>query len=155
MTIEFKVDNLGDGVKSADVAALHVAAGDVIQAGQIVVELETDKAVMEVPCPHAGMIGKLLVKKGDTVLPGQAIFEMEPTTASGGSLNGGTRSSPVTAVANAPSKVVTAVRMLPAVTRGSSLPLPAGPAAARLKQGGCGLLSVSQRPAWCSSIKST
>ena len=48
MTIEFKVDNFGDGVKSADVAALHVAAGDVIQAGQIVVELETDKAVMEV-----------------------------------------------------------------------------------------------------------
>jgi pyruvate dehydrogenase E2 component (dihydrolipoamide acetyltransferase) len=132
MTIEFKVDNLGDGVKSADVAALHVAAGDVIQAGQIVVELETDKAVMEVPCPHAGMIGKLLVKKGDTVLPGQAIFEMEPTTASGGSLNGGTRSSPVTAVANAPSKVVTAVRTLPAVTRGSSLPLPAGPATRRL-----------------------
>ncbi|HEY0984974.1 biotin/lipoyl-containing protein, partial [Schlesneria sp.] len=74
MTIEFKVEQqlLGDGIKSADVASVIVAVGDTIEAGQIVMELETEKAVMELPCPHAGTVTKILVKKGDTVKPGQA-----------------------------------------------------------------------------------
>jgi hypothetical protein len=44
MTIEFKIDQqlLGDGVKSADVAAVHVAVGDTVESGQIVMELETE-----------------------------------------------------------------------------------------------------------------
>jgi hypothetical protein len=79
MTIEFKIDQqlLGDGVKSADVAAVHVAVGDTVESGQIVMELETEKAVMELPCPHAGKIAKILVKKGDTITPGQAVLSIE------------------------------------------------------------------------------
>ena len=50
-----------------------------IAANDGVVELETDKAVVEIPCPHAGRVAKLLVKKGDTVKVGQAIL----TIASG------------------------------------------------------------------------
>ena len=43
MAIEFKAENLGDGVKSGDVAAIMVAVGDTIDADQIVMEIETDK----------------------------------------------------------------------------------------------------------------
>jgi pyruvate dehydrogenase E2 component (dihydrolipoamide acetyltransferase) len=92
MTIEFKVEQqlLGDGIKSADVAAIHVAIGDTIDADQVVMELETEKAVMELQCPHAGKVTKILVKKGDTIKPGQAVLSIESSqSANGGSQNGG------------------------------------------------------------------
>ena len=83
MTIEFKVEQqlLGEGIKSADVASVIVAVGDTIEAGQIVMELETEKAVMELPCPHAGTVSKILVKKGDTIKPGQAVLALESKSA--------------------------------------------------------------------------
>jgi pyruvate dehydrogenase E2 component (dihydrolipoamide acetyltransferase) len=81
MALEFKLPQLAEGIDSADVAELHVQAGDTIEADQIVMELETDKAVMELPCPHAGKITKLLVKKGDTVKVGQAILQIDAANA--------------------------------------------------------------------------
>lgn len=79
MTIEFKVEQqlLGDGIKSADVAAIHVAVGDTVEVDQIVMELETEKAVMELQCPYAGTVEKILVKKGDTIKPGQAVLALD------------------------------------------------------------------------------
>lgn len=87
MGIEFKLPNLGEGVSSADVAEILVKEGDTISAGQIVMELETDKAVVELPCPHAGVVGRILVKEGATVTVGQPVLVIEgaaaaPTTAS-------------------------------------------------------------------------
>lgn len=81
MSTEFKLPQLAEGIDSADVADLHVAEGDTIEADQIIMELETDKAVMELPCPHAGKVTKLLVKKGDTVKTGQAILQIEAVGA--------------------------------------------------------------------------
>ncbi|MDP1798461.1 MAG: 2-oxo acid dehydrogenase subunit E2 [Planctomycetaceae bacterium] len=74
MPTEFKLPLLAEGINSADVAELHVKAGDTVEAGQVLMELETDKAVMELPSPSAGTIAALLVKKGDTVKVGQAIL---------------------------------------------------------------------------------
>lgn len=93
MTIEFKVEQqlLGDGIKSADVAAIHVAVGDTVEVDQIVMELETEKAVMELQCPYAGTVEKILVKKGDTIKPGQAVLALD---SKGGA-------APVTAAATA------------------------------------------------------
>ncbi|MBC8114646.1 MAG: pyruvate dehydrogenase, partial [Candidatus Saccharimonas sp.] len=79
MTIEFKADNLGDGVKNGDVAAILVAIGDSIEPGHIVMEIETDKAVLPLPCPHGGKVTQLLVKKGQTITPGQAVLALEPS----------------------------------------------------------------------------
>ena len=79
MNIDFKLPELGENVHSGDVVNVLVQEGDMIAANDGVVELETDKAVVEIPCPHAGRVAKLLVKKGDTVKVGQAIL----TIASG------------------------------------------------------------------------
>ena len=79
MNIDFKLPELGENVHSGDVVNVLVQEGDVIAANDGVVELETDKAVVEIPCPHAGRVAKLLVKKGDTVKVGQVIL----TIASG------------------------------------------------------------------------
>ena len=57
MAIEFKLPEVSEGVTSVDVADIRVKAGDVIEAGAIVCEVETDKAVAEIPCPH-GEIGR-------------------------------------------------------------------------------------------------
>jgi pyruvate dehydrogenase E2 component (dihydrolipoamide acetyltransferase) len=81
MATEFKLPQLAEGVDSADVADVLVAEGETITAGQIVMELETDKAVMELPCPYAGKIVQLLVKTGDTVKPGQTVLTLDAVGA--------------------------------------------------------------------------
>ncbi|MGQ9506114.1 MAG: 2-oxo acid dehydrogenase subunit E2 [Thermogutta sp.] len=81
MPIEFTVPNLGENVTSGDVVNVLVKEGDVIVGNQAVIELETDKAVVEIPCPYAGRIAKLLVKKGDTVKVGQPVLIVESEPA--------------------------------------------------------------------------
>ena len=83
MPIEFTVPNLGENVTSGDVVNVLVKEGDVIVGNQAVIELETDKAVVEIPCPYAGQVKKLLVKKGETVKVGQPILVVESETAEG------------------------------------------------------------------------
>ncbi len=68
MPTEFKLPNLGEGIKSADVAGISVKEGDTIEPNQNVLELETDKAVVERPCPTGGKVLKVHVKQGQTVL---------------------------------------------------------------------------------------
>ncbi|MBI5758168.1 MAG: 2-oxo acid dehydrogenase subunit E2 [Planctomycetales bacterium] len=78
MAIEFKLPSLGQGVTSVDVGSLLVAAGDTIDADQEVIEIETEKAVVPLPCPHAGKIVKLHVKVGDKVSEGAVLLTLEP-----------------------------------------------------------------------------
>lgn len=142
--MDFKLPQLAEGVDSADVADVMVKEGDTITAGQVVMELETDKAVMELPCPHAGKITKLLVKTGDTVKTGQAILSIESVGAPSES-NGAkkaTANSPASAKSEPASKPQSAPQTLassqPAkqstatVVADPSLPIPAGPATRRL-----------------------
>jgi pyruvate dehydrogenase E2 component (dihydrolipoamide acetyltransferase) len=77
MNIEFKLPALGENITSGDVVSVLVREGDVIAANDGVIEVETDKAVLEIPCPHAGKISKVLVAKGDTVKVGQAVLNVE------------------------------------------------------------------------------
>ena len=58
MTVEFKLPLISEGVEAADIAAVHVHEGDDVEAGQIVLEVETEKAVAEIPSPQAGRIAK-------------------------------------------------------------------------------------------------
>ncbi len=81
MAIEFKLPEVSEGVTSVDVADIRVKVGDVIEAGAIVCEVETDKAVAEIPCPHGGKISKVLITSGMSISPGTPILEIESVTA--------------------------------------------------------------------------
>lgn len=80
MAIEFKLPEVSEGVESADIAEIHIAEGDQIESEQVVMELETEKAVVELPCPHAGKVTKLHVAEGDTVEVGQTLLTIEETS---------------------------------------------------------------------------
>jgi len=82
-TVDFKVPPLGEGVSSADVAEVLISVGDVIQADQAVMELETEKAVVELPCPYPGKIKKIHVASGGTVRVGDTVLTIETTSKVG------------------------------------------------------------------------
>ena len=77
MATEFKLPDLGENIESGDVVGVLVSEGDEIQATQNVVELETDKATVEVPCPISGRVTKIHVKAGDTVPVGGLLLTVE------------------------------------------------------------------------------
>jgi len=73
----FKIPFLGDGITKGDVVKLLVKEGDAVAKDQALFELETDKAVVEVPSDVAGTIRKILVKQGDKVAIDQVVMEIE------------------------------------------------------------------------------
>lgn len=77
MTVEFTLPDLGENIETADVVGVLVAEGQVIEEGQNVLELETDKAVVELPCPHAGRVLKVHVQPGETVKVGAPVLTLE------------------------------------------------------------------------------
>ncbi len=81
MTIEFKLQEVSEGVESVDIAEIRVQPGDVITPGTVVCEVETDKAVAEIECPHAGTVKEVLVSPGDTVPIGAPLLLIEETAA--------------------------------------------------------------------------
>ena len=81
MATEFKLPEVSEGVTSVDVAEILVAEGDTISAGTIILEVETDKAVAEIPCPFAGTISKILVSVGDSLPIGQPLILIEESGA--------------------------------------------------------------------------
>ncbi|GEM87046.1 2-oxo acid dehydrogenase subunit E2 [Meiothermus granaticius] len=76
MATELKLPDLGDNVASAVVVGVLVKEGDTLEAGQPFLELETDKAVMEVPAPEGGTVEKVLIKPGDEVKSGQVVLSL-------------------------------------------------------------------------------
>jgi pyruvate dehydrogenase E2 component (dihydrolipoamide acetyltransferase) len=108
MTTEFKLPLISEGVEAADIAAVHVHEGDVIQAGQIVLEVETEKAVAEIPAPQAGRVEKILVKQGQTVKIGQPLLMIDESAAQSASAPGTTAPPAAKSAAPAPEKKETA-----------------------------------------------
>ncbi|MGD0517988.1 MAG: dihydrolipoamide acetyltransferase family protein [Thermoguttaceae bacterium] len=80
MNIDFKLPELGENIESGDIVNILVHEGDVIAANDGVLEMETDKAVVEIPCPYGGKIANIHVKKGDTVKVGQTLLTIESET---------------------------------------------------------------------------
>jgi pyruvate dehydrogenase E2 component (dihydrolipoamide acetyltransferase) len=74
---EFKLPELGENIESGDLVRLMIAPGASVIEGQPVMELETDKAVVEVPSSVAGTVKEIRVKEGDTLKVGQVIFTVE------------------------------------------------------------------------------
>jgi pyruvate dehydrogenase E2 component (dihydrolipoamide acetyltransferase) len=127
MTTEFKLPLISEGVEAADVAALHVHEGDIIQAGQIVMEVETEKAVAEIPSPQAGRVEKILVKQGQTVKIGQPLLMIDESAAQSGSASAAP--APAKTAAPAPQKAEPAKAPQPPAA-GTPQPAPAAAAKA-------------------------
>ena len=74
---EFKLPELGENIEQGDLVRLMIAPGNTVNEGQPVIELETDKAVVEVPSSVAGVVKDIRVKEGDKLKVGQVIFTVE------------------------------------------------------------------------------
>jgi pyruvate dehydrogenase E2 component (dihydrolipoamide acetyltransferase) len=77
MPTAFKLPELGENVEAGDVLSVLVAEGDAIEQDQPVLELETDKATIEVPSSIGGTVQKVHVKEGDKVKVGQVILTVD------------------------------------------------------------------------------
>ena len=77
MAVEFKLPSLGENIESGEVVAVLVAVGDTISVEQPVLELETDKATVEVPSDVGGVIEKIHVATGEAVAVGQTVLTVD------------------------------------------------------------------------------
>lgn len=84
MQREFRMPDVGEGLTEAEIVKWEVAVGDTVTVNQILCEIETAKAAVELPSPFAGTIGALLAQPGDTVEVGRPIVVIETAEAGGG-----------------------------------------------------------------------
>jgi pyruvate dehydrogenase E2 component (dihydrolipoamide acetyltransferase) len=111
MATEFKLPELGENVEKGDVTRVLVAVGDVVKVDQSVVELETDKATIEVPTSVAGKITAVRVKAGDKVKVGQVVLEID---SNGAGAPAAKAAAPAAAPAAKPAPAPEAARAEPA-----------------------------------------
>ncbi len=131
--IEFKLPELGENIEQGDLVRLMVEPGASVSAGQSVMELETDKAVVEVPSSVSGTVQEIRVKEGDKIKVGQVIFTVDGAEGNGA----GAKDSPEPAKqaegALAPAASVPAAAPVQPESRSapsSSAPKPPAPATA-------------------------
>jgi pyruvate dehydrogenase E2 component (dihydrolipoamide acetyltransferase) len=110
MAKEFKLPALGEGVDSGDVVGVSVKAGDKVAKGQVLLEVETNKAVMDVPAPEDAVISSVTVKSGDKVKPGQVVVTYEPSAGAAKAA----APAPAQAAAKNPAPVAAAPAVAPA-----------------------------------------
>jgi pyruvate dehydrogenase E2 component (dihydrolipoamide acetyltransferase) len=82
---DFNLPELGENVTAGDVLRVLVKPGDALAKDQPVLELETDKATIEVPSDVEGKVTEIKVKAGDKVKPGQSVLTLEGASGSNGS----------------------------------------------------------------------
>ncbi len=99
MTIEIKVPQLPESVSDATLVAWHRKAGDTVARDENLVDLETDKVVLEVPAPAGGVLQEILIKDGATVVAGDVLAIL---------VEGDSKASVAAAKSSAPAVEVTA-----------------------------------------------
>ncbi|GIX48446.1 MAG: dihydrolipoamide acetyltransferase component of pyruvate dehydrogenase complex [Candidatus Tectimicrobiota bacterium] len=80
-TYAFTLPELGEGIAEGDVVNVLVAVGEQVSKDQPVLELETDKAVIEVPAPVSGIVRAIHVKQGEKAAVGQLLLTLETAEA--------------------------------------------------------------------------
>ncbi len=79
----FRLPDVGEGLTEADIVAWHVKPGDRVAVNQVIVEIETAKAVVELPSPWDGTVARLAAEEGQTVEVGVPIIEIDVAAAPG------------------------------------------------------------------------
>ena len=118
---EFKLPELGENIHQGDLVRLMVSPGASVSEGQPVMELETDKAVVEVPSSVSGIVKDVRVKEGEQIKVGQVIF-----TVDNGS--GGVARAPSSAKAAATAAAVSPPKITTPVPKQSAAPVSPAPA---------------------------
>ena len=81
MTTEFKLPELGENIVKATVVGVLVSVGDAVKDGQGVLEVETDKAVIEVPSSVTGTVTAVHIREGEDIKIGQLLLTVDESTA--------------------------------------------------------------------------
>ena len=76
---QFRLPDVGEGLTEADIVAWHVKPGDSVTLNQVIVEIETAKAVVELPSPYEGVVTELLAEEGSSVDVGTPIIAVDVT----------------------------------------------------------------------------
>ena len=79
MAIEIKVPGLPESVSDATIAAWHKQVGDAVAEGESLLDLETDKIMLEVPAPSAGVLTAITEAEGAVVVADQILGSLDPT----------------------------------------------------------------------------
>ncbi|MBF4255056.1 2-oxoglutarate dehydrogenase complex dihydrolipoyllysine-residue succinyltransferase [Vibrio anguillarum] len=83
MTIEILVPDLPESVADATVATWHKKPGEAVARDEVLVEIETDKVILEVPAPEAGVLEAIIEQEGATVLSKQLLAKLQPGAVAG------------------------------------------------------------------------
>jgi len=75
--MDFKFPDVGEGITEGVIVKWHVKKGDKVKADQVLAEIETDKAIVDIPSPKAGTISKINHKKGDTIKVGEVLVVID------------------------------------------------------------------------------
>ncbi len=96
---EFRLPDVGEGIDAAEVVAWHVAPGDAVREDQPLCDIQTDKAIVALPCPVTGTVAELRAEVGDTVAVGEALAVFSPDVSHSRAGGSGPRAAPPAAAA--------------------------------------------------------
>ena len=126
MNTEIKLPELGENIEEGVLVTVLVAAGDSIAVDDSIVEIETDKATMEVPSPAAGVVKEISVNAGETVKVGQVLLILDGEAQGPVATPAAPAETKRAATAEpAPGQVSATTTTTPAAPAPSSVPAPA------------------------------
>ncbi|KAD3515351.1 2-oxo acid dehydrogenase subunit E2 [Arthrobacter yangruifuii] len=88
MLREFRLPDLGEGLTESEILNWHVSVGDTVELNQVIADVETAKAVVELPSPYAGIVARLHEQAGTVVEVGSPIVSFEVATPAGADADG-------------------------------------------------------------------
>ena len=101
MLIDVRIPTLAESVPDATLLAWKFRAGDRVERGEVLIELETDKVVLEVPAPRAGSLAEIVLGEGETGESGQLIARIETEGQAGADAGAGPQAGKAAAAAGA------------------------------------------------------
>ena len=114
MLIEVKVPQLSESVAEATLSQWHVKEGDAVARDQNLIDIETDKVVLELPAPDAGVIVRIIKGNGESVVSGEVIAELDTDAKAGASPTAKTAAAKPTA---APAAAAAGATAMPAARK--------------------------------------
>ena len=109
MLIEVKVPQLSESVAEATLSVWHVKEGDAVARDQNLIDIETDKVVLELPAPNAGVIVKIIKGNGEAVVAGEVIAQLDTEAEGAAAAPAAAKPAAAAAVAPTPAAVATAM----------------------------------------------